>query len=109
MERIKMKGIGTAKMIIKTASSDILDLISNSSGTDYCNLELRKGGIIVGFMSQRQIYAWAIPYYKLVIFNQSNELSIYDGAHKLQLEPAFNAKIDRKFLIKILELKASFN
>ena len=106
LERIRMKGIGTSKMIIRTASSEILDLLSDTADTDYCHLEMRKKGIIVGFISKGRVYAWAIPYYKLVIYSQSGNLTIFDDTHKIDLKPAFNRTIDRKFVIKILEQKS---
>lgn len=106
LERIKMKGIGTSKMIITSASSEIIDLLANSAGTDYCHLEMRKQGLIVGFMSQRRVYAWAIPYYKLILYSQSGNLTIFDDEHNIKLKPSFNSNLDRKFIIKILEQKA---
>ncbi|NNE26913.1 MAG: hypothetical protein HKN09_08720 [Saprospiraceae bacterium] len=105
LERFKMKGIGTQKMIISDASDNIFSLIINYTDTPYCNIELRKNGIVVGFSSNMRIYCWAIPYYKLVIVQQGSELMISTSDTFVTMQPSFNSIIDKSFIVKMLEQK----
>lgn len=107
VQRIKMKGIGCAKMQIVEASSEVQKLISQNSDTAYCNLELRLSGLIVGFNSTGRIYAWCIPYHKLNIYVNGGRLSIYGPKHNLKVIAPFNGNIDKNFLRKVLKLKGA--
>lgn len=107
LDRIKMKGIGCAKLQIKESSPEVHQLISANRDTAYCNIELRQQGILVGFNSVMRIYAWCIPYHFLNIYYNSGRLSIYGPKHNLKAIAPFNGSIDKKFLKKILVLKAN--
>ncbi len=107
IDRIKMKGIGCAKLQIKEASTEVFQLISANRDTAYCNIELRQQGILVGFNSVMRIYAWCIPYHFLNIYYNSGLLSIYGPKHNIKVSAPFNGAIDKKFLKKVLALKAA--
>ncbi len=106
LERFKMKGIGCAKLQIREASPEIQHLISANHDTAYCNLELRKNGLVVGFNSTGRIYAWCIAYHHLNIYCNGGKLSIYGNKHSLKATPPFNGSLDKKFIGKILKIKA---
>jgi len=108
LERIKMKGIGSRKMLITDCSASIADLLHNSADTKYCNIELRKKGIIVGFQSTMRIYAWLIPYYQLTTYFEDNTLKVYSLQDHIKMKAAFNARIEKGFLLKMLELKSKY-
>lgn len=109
IERIKMKGVGCAKLQIKEAAPEIAKLISANSDTAYCNIELRKKGIVVGFNSTGRIYAWCIPYYHLNIYYNSGLLTVFGSNSFIKAQAPFNGTIDKKFIRKILKLKAEIS
>jgi len=90
-ERIRMGGIGTAKLQIVEATEEIHKLLSNSLETKYCHLECRRKGLIVGFRSVMKIFVWLIPYHQLS-----------------KLNAPFNGQINKKFIRKVLALKAEY-
>jgi len=106
LDRIKMKGIGCSKLIIKEASPEIGQLISGNRDTSYCNMELRQQGLLVGFNSVMRIYAWCIPYYHLNIYYNFGKLSVYGAKNNLKLAAPFNGTIDKSFIKKVLDQKA---
>lgn len=107
LQRIKMKGIGCSKLQIVEASPEIQKLITQNVDTAYCNLELREGGMIVGFNSTGRIYGWCIPYYRLNIYVNSGKLSVYGPKHNIKAIAPFNGSVDKKFLRKVLKLKGA--
>lgn len=106
MDRFRMKGIGCSKLQIREASSEIYQLISANRDTAYCNMELRQEGLLVGFNSTMRIYAWCIPYYQLNIYYNSGKLSVFGSKNFLKMTAPFNGNIDKKFIKKVLALKA---
>lgn len=105
LERIKLKGIGCSKLQIKECSPEILKIISENRDTAYCNLEMKKEGIVVGFNSTGRIYAWCIPYYRLNIYYNFGKLSIYGPANHIKASAPFNGNVDKNFIKKILKVK----
>jgi len=106
IERIKMKGIGCTKLQIIEASPEISLMISANKDTAYCNMEMRKKGMVVGFNSTMRIYAWCIPYHQLNIYFNSGRLHVFGPQHNLKAIAPFNGTIDKRFIKKILALKA---
>ena len=66
--RIKQKGIGSPKMKIISASSEIYSLLQLDQNLNSCNVELRPKGIIIAFQKRLETYALVIPFYKLNIY-----------------------------------------
>jgi len=108
LERLKMGGIGSRKMIIYDSSDSISDLLKVNSDTKYCNIEIRRAGLIIGFQSTMRIYAWLIPYYQLHLFQSGKQLNVYSLQDHVKLKPAFNGQIDKKFVLKLLEFKSNY-
>jgi hypothetical protein len=77
MERFRMGGIGSPKFTIREASEEIRKLLSLDSSINYCNIEIRPKGVIVGFRSILESYAWVIPFDQLSVFYQHKELSLF--------------------------------
>ena len=50
-ERFKLRGIGSNKLIITDASKEIVELLRLDNNINYCNIEIRKNGIIIRFRS----------------------------------------------------------
>jgi len=108
IDRIKMGGIGTSKLLMLEATEGIHNLLTITSDTTYCHLECRQGGIVVGFQTTMKIYAWLIPYHHLTIYNNSGKLVIYGSKNNIKVKAPFNGTIDKKFIKKVLTLKAEY-
>lgn len=109
IERWKMKGIGSGKLQIYECSPEISSIIRSNRDAAYCNIELRKNGIALGFNSVGRIYVWCVPYYQLNIYYNGGTLSVHGPSNSLKAKPPFNGKLSMDFLKKVLRLKAEFN
>ena len=81
----------------------LLDLDHN---TNYCNIELRPGGIIVGFRSILETYAWIVPYARLSIFRSKGVVTLYAGEHFMRLLSTDLNKSHGTFIRRLVRLKA---
>ena len=94
IERLKMKGIGSGKLLI-------LDQNINQ-----CNIERRPKGILIYFRVLLETYALIIPYYKLVIFKvDSHVYTIHIDHRKVKIKVKSNK--DHEFFRNILNEKAN--
>lgn len=103
-QRWKLRGSGSPKLYINSASLQIHNLLAVSNDLNACNIELRERGIIVRFRSRLQTYALPIPYHKLTIYKgRAQEYSIYKDNYFIKI------KADRKpihdFFLKIGQQK----
>ena len=104
-ERWKMGGIGSPKLKIVEASMEIRNLLILDNNVDYCNIEMRPKGIIVGFRSLLESYALIIPYYKLTIYKGNLAVySVYRDNYFIKVEA--DTKAVQKFFRKLLDYKA---
>ena len=107
IERIRLKGIGSNKLIIIDASKEIVELLRLDNNINYCNIEIRTNGIIIRFRSLLETYGLIIPYYKLVIYKgESNIYSFYKDKYYIKFM-ADNKKTSF-FVKKIVGLKIKF-
>lgn len=79
MDRFKMGGIGSPRFVISESSTAIQLLLNKDNYINYCNIEIRPGGIIVGFRSILETYGWVIPFNKLVIEKSAKHHSIHSN------------------------------
>ena len=75
-QRLKMKGNGSPRLPVLKASESISTLLEKDTNLNYCNVELRPGGIIIGFRSRLETWWWCIPYYKLSLFQNKGSYSL---------------------------------
>ena len=104
-KRITMGGIGSPKLIIREASLEIRNLLLLDNNRDTCNIELRPGGIILGFRSLLESYGLIIPYYRLTLFK--GDLGVYtvhSEHHFVRVEA--DTKAVQRFFTKLQTLKA---
>ena len=107
MERLKLRGIGSNKLVITDASKEIVDLLRLDNNINYCNIEIRTNGIIIRFRSLLETFGLIIPYYKLVIYKgESNIYSFYKDKYYIKFM-ADNKKTSL-FVKKIVGLKIKF-
>jgi hypothetical protein len=107
LERLKLRGIGSSKLIITDASKEIIELLRLDNNINYCNIEIRKNGVIVRFRSLLETYGLVIPFYKLIIFKgESNIYSLYKDKHYIKF------LVDNKstifFVKKVIRLKTDY-
>jgi hypothetical protein len=106
IDRIKMDGIGSQRLMVQEADSEITALISEHNGPSYTNIELRPKGIIIAFRIKLDNWVLVLPYHKLSVFKNAKELILHQDNWKLKLTPVNNAGLDLKFFQKLLKLKA---
>lgn len=104
-ERWQMGGIGSPKLAIRAASIQIQNLLNLDHNTNYCNIEIRPKGIIVGFRSLLETYALIIPYYKLTLYK--GDLATYTMYRdNYYLKVRTDTKAAQKFFKKLLDHRA---
>ncbi|MUP46696.1 hypothetical protein E0K83_13205 [Gramella sp. BOM4] len=104
-ERVKLKGTGSPKLQITSASIDIHNLLVLDNNANVCNVEMRNKGIIVMFRSLLETYALIIPYFKLNLYKgRAEEYSIYRDHYFIKVKA--DTPGIHKFFKKILDYKA---
>ena len=101
IERMKMKGIGSRRMIIENFSTEFKLVKSNFNDTQYANIELRPKGIIVHITKGINNYGWIIPFFRLSIFNTSF-LSIHSEGAYLNLNKLKSLRENKDFIRKLM-------
>ncbi|CAL2063950.1 hypothetical protein [Tenacibaculum sp. 190524A05c] len=107
LDRIKMKGVGSGRFIIKELSDKLQPTQKQFSELDYGNIELRPNGILVHFTNRLERYSWCIPYYRLVVYNASF-FSIHAEGSFIKFMKNKNYVENRKFIDKMIDLKNEF-
>lgn len=106
-ERWKMRGIGSPRLVLKSMSIQISNLMELDSNRNVCNIEMRPDGIIIGFRSRLEVYALVIPYYKLVLFKgKSDEYTIHKNDYFFKIEARKKDTAVHRFMKKVMEAKA---
>ncbi|MDX1479871.1 MAG: hypothetical protein R3301_19305 [Saprospiraceae bacterium] len=106
LDRLRMKGIGSQKLQIRSASPEIEERVCQKFNLKHCNVELRRSGLIVWFGSFARTFAWAIPYPDLQIVKNGTQLTIYGGGHFMNVADAHGGRFDETFFQKLVDYKA---
>ena len=107
IERFKLSGIGSKKLVITDASKEIVELLKLDNNINYCNIEIRKNGIIIRFRSLLETYGLIIPYYKLVIYKGESKIySFYKDQYYIKF--LVNNKNSMLFVKKVSKLKTDY-
>ena len=107
IERLKLGGIGSNKLVIADASKEIVELLRLDNNVNYCNIEIRKNGLIIRFKSLLETYGLIIPYYKLIIYKgESNIYSLYKDTNYIKF--FVDTKSTSLFMKKIIRLKTDY-
>ena len=84
-----------------------MDLLRLDNNINYCNIEIRKNGIIIRFRSLLETYGLIIPYYKLVIYKgESRIYSFYKDKHYVKF--FVDNESTTLFIKKIIRLKTDY-
>lgn len=92
IERFKLGGTGSHRMIIDKASNGFNKILERSTGTVYGSIERRPKGILVHFNVKNTRYSWSIPFYKMV-FYRSDYFSVHADGEFLSFRK--NSMLDR--------------
>ena len=85
LESLKMKGVGSKRMIIGNVSPNLSTYMNTVADINYANIELRTKGILVFINKGLQNFTWAIPYYQLVMY-KTNGASIHAQGKFIQFK-----------------------
>lgn len=107
LKRFEMRGIGSPKLEILQASTDLHTLLAVNQDRLRCSIELRPNGILIHFKSRLDTYALPIPYHKLSIYKgEAATYSVFMDQHKIKFS-AKDSKV-KAFITKVLNEKAQF-
>jgi hypothetical protein len=101
---VRMGGIGSHKMILFQYSIGFVELLRKNQNLIYGNIELRPNGLIIHLSHYNSRFSWAIPFYRLSIFQSSN-FTIHGDGEFLRFRMDGNFHRNKDFIEKILRLK----
>ncbi|MET2984006.1 hypothetical protein [Aureibaculum conchae] len=104
---LKLKGIGSKRMIVNTVSTNMKEYINKVADITYANIELRPKGILVLINKGLRNFTWVIPYYQLVIY-KSDGFSIHAQGKFVSFKEDRLFKENKKFINKLLTLRIAF-
>lgn len=107
-ESIRMKGIGSKRMIIDEVSPNLQPYLNKVSDINYSNIELRQKGILVFINKGLQNFTWAIPYYHLVMY-KINGASIHAQGNFIHFRNNKTFKENKRFFEKMLDEKIKYD
>ncbi|WP_298343834.1 hypothetical protein [uncultured Algibacter sp.] len=108
LESLKMKGIGSKRMIVGEVSPNMNRYTNIVSDINYANIELRKNGILIFINKGLKNFTWAIPYYQLVIY-KTNGTSIHAQGKFIHFKNNKTFKENKRFFEKMLDEKIKFD
>lgn len=108
IEAVKLKGIGSKRMIIDKVSLNMNEYINKGVNFSYGNIELRPNGILLYINKGLKTFTWVIPFYHLVIFN-INGTSIHAHGKFVHFRNNKTHKENKIFFNRLLSLKVSFD
>ncbi|WP_452220911.1 hypothetical protein [Lacinutrix salivirga] len=108
LQSIKMKGIGSKRMIIDEVSPNMASILNKVDDVNYGNIELRPKGIIIHITKGLKNFSWVIPYYKLVIY-KVNGSSIHANGKFVHFRNSKTFKENKQFFNKLLNEKIKYD
>ena len=104
IEKIKLGGVGSSRLIIKESSIKIREKQYHSQDINYANIELRPKGIVIHINQNQQQQSWIIPYHKLNIYH-TEYISFHADGNYIKLFKNKNYIDNKKFISKLTDLK----
>ncbi|GAA4896409.1 hypothetical protein GCM10023311_21410 [Flaviramulus aquimarinus] len=108
LKSIKMKGVGSKRMIIDDVSLNFKQHMNSISDPNYANIELRTGGILIYINKGLKNLTWAIPYYQLVIY-KVNGASIHANGQFIHFKNNKTFRENKNFFRKMLDEKIKYD
>ncbi|UPS91364.1 hypothetical protein [Bizionia sp. M204] len=107
-EALKLKGIGSKRMIINEVSPNLQAYLNRVSDINYANIEMRSGGIIIYINKGLKNFSWIIPYYQLVLY-KTNGASIHAQGKFINFENNNMFKENKAFFKRLLDAKVIYD
>ncbi|WP_100614653.1 hypothetical protein [Confluentibacter citreus] len=104
LQSLKMKGIGSKRMIIDEVSPNMKTYTNIISDVNYANIEMRSRGILIYINKGLSNFTWVIPYYQLVIY-KTNGSSIHAQGRFIKFRNNNMFKENKSFFDKLLDKK----
>jgi len=108
VQKLKMKGVGSKRMIIDEVSLNMQSMMNTVSDINYGNIELRPKGILILINQGLKNFTWVIPYYQLVIY-KTNGSSIHAQGKFVHFRDNKTFKENKKFFDKLLDEKVKYD
>lgn len=108
IQRFKLKGTGSPKLLISSASEVIMEKLLLDNNLNYINIEIRPGGIIVFFRSLLETFGWVLPFDKFNIILKGMSHEIRSGKDFMVFENNLKFNSADRFLNKIREQQDHF-
>ncbi|WP_339873543.1 hypothetical protein [Olleya marilimosa] len=108
IQSIKMRGVGSKRMIVDEVSPNMASILNTVSDTNYGNIELRPIGILIHITKGLQNFTWAIPYYQLVVY-KINGSSIHSNGKFIHFRNNRTFKENKKFFDKLMNEKIKYD
>lgn len=105
-QTIKLKGIGSKRLIIKDVSPNMKQYLNKVSDINYANIELRPKGILIHINKGLKNFTWIIPYYQLVLYKIDGS-SIHAQGKFIQFKKNKTFRENRAFFRKLFNAKVS--
>nr|WP_321222481.1 hypothetical protein [uncultured Psychroserpens sp.] len=108
LESLKMRGVGSKRMIIENVSPNLQQYLNTVSDINYANIEMRPNGILIYVTKGLKNYTWIIPFYQLVIY-KTNGISIHAQGKFVHFKNNKTFKENKAFMNKLYDAKVKFD
>jgi len=108
LQSIKLKGIGSKRMIIDEVSPNLIKYLNTVSDINYGSIELRPNGILLFINKGLRNFTWIIPYYQLYIY-KTNGISIHAQGKFVHFKNNRTRNENQFFFKKLHRLKADYD
>lgn len=108
VQKLKLKGVGSKRMIIDDVSPNMKSLMNIVSDINYGNIELRPQGVLIMINQGLINFTWVIPFYQLVIY-KTNGSSIHAQGRFVHFRNNKTFKENKKFFDKLLDAKVKYD
>lgn len=107
-ERLKMRGIGSKRMMITKASTHFENYLSMTEDLNYANIELRPKGIIVHFNKRLRQFSWLVCYDDLQVDSRLG-LRLEGKEYFLQFEQNLYLEMNQEFIQRLIKARSNFS
>lgn len=106
--RLRMKGIGSRRMLISEASPSISQWLNMQNTAKYCYIELRPNGIIVHFRSILETFGWIVPYHHLSVFRNGSIFHLHGAGEIMKITGINSFAPDFSFFQKLMDCQTDW-
>ncbi|GAA3514986.1 hypothetical protein GCM10022393_31170 [Aquimarina addita] len=108
MDSLKMRGIGSKRMIIDQVSPNLDVYLNTVADVNYGNIELRPNGILIAIIKGLRNFTWVIPYYQFN-FYKTNGVSIHAQGRFVHFKKNKTLQENKAFFDKLIRLKIEYD